>query len=92
MVKGLKYRWEWLTFPIHYIIYGFSPNCHDDNIFANAKVIVSIKEAVKFFAPDEAYHQATREFNMFKQHQDADMFTHDADDNILMGIAPKKWW
>ena len=91
-LKELKYRWEWLTFPIHYITYGLSPNYHDDNIFANAKVMAGIKEVVKFFAPDEAYHQAMREFTMFKQHQDDDMFTRDADDNILMGIAPKTWW
>ena len=91
-LQELKYRWEWLTFPIHYITYGLSPNYYDDNIFANAKVMAGIKEVVKFFAPDEAYHQAMREFNMFKQHQDDDMFTRDADDNILMGIAPKTWW
>jgi hypothetical protein len=91
-LKEIKHRWEWLTFPVHYISYGLSPNYHDDNIFANTKVMAGLKEVIRFFAPEEAYHQAIREFTHFKNHHSDDLYTRDEGGTIIMGMAPKAWW
>ena len=68
-LKELKYRWDFLQFPVHCATYGISPNYHTDNVFGNAKVMTGLKEVIKFFfVPPQLYNQAIRVFTAYKAH------------------------
>ena len=45
-LKELKYRWDFLQFPVHCVTYAMSPNYHTDNVFGNAKVMTGLKDSV----------------------------------------------
>ena len=70
-----KSRWEWMTFPVHYVTYALAPDYHDGNVFGNIKVMKGFKEIAKFFAPTNAdYQTALREFTDYKNHHDDDVY------------------
>lgn len=92
-LKELRKRWEWLTFPVHYITYGLSPSHHNDNIFTNKKVMDGLKEVIKFYAyNNQDYQLALREFTAFKNYRDEECFPTDAKGDIIINMSPKSWW
>ena len=88
-----KERWEWMTFPIHYVSYALSPHYHNENVFAIRKVMSGLREVLRFFAASPAeYNAALAEFANYKNMQDPMKFPTGDKGRIKIDMSPRKWW
>lgn len=89
-LEKLRYRWDWMTFDVHRASYALAPDFHDDNLFGNLRIMDSLRDIIRFFAPDD-HRQGMVEFHDLKNTNDDDLFPR-VDDAIKTGSAPKDWW
>ena len=89
-LEKLRYRWDWMTFDLHRASYALAPDFHDDNLFGNLRIMDSLRDIIRFFAPDD-HRQGMVEFHDLKNTNDDDLFPR-VDGAIKTGMAPKAWW